>query len=136
MQTIASKSKSKLAEQMICVGKALSFKNYCRNVKFGKSMSFRKFLKQHKLGAGWAELLSSLRAKRQGQKGMRAESSRAVTGRQCPHSGPHSGEGEDFLTRQPGFCFYENGCNSGTESQKIVPKVGNEQSLQGLQTGR
>ena len=31
----------------------------------------------------------------------RAESARAVTGRRCPHSG----EGEDFLTRQPGFFF-------------------------------
>ena len=32
-------------------------------------------------------------------KGLRAESARAVTGRQCPHSG----EGEDFLTPQPSF---------------------------------
>ena len=32
---------------------------------------------------------------------LRAESARAVTGRRCPHSG----EGEDFLTRQPGFFF-------------------------------
>ena len=47
---------------------------------------------------------------------------------------PHSGKGEDFLTGQPGF-FYENGCNSGTESRKIDPKVGNEQALRGLQTG-
>ena len=45
--------------------------------------------------------------------GLCVESARAVTGRRCPHSG----EGEDFLTRQPGF-FYENGCNSGTESRK------------------
>ena len=44
-------------------------------------------------------------------KGLRAESARAVTGRPCPHSG----EGEDFLTRQPGF-FYENGRNSGMEN--------------------
>ena len=29
----------------------------------------------------------------------RVESARAVTGRRCPHSG----EGEDFLRRQPGF---------------------------------
>ena len=42
----------------------------------------------------------------------RAESDRAVTGRRCPHSG----EGEDLLTRQPGF-FYEN--DSETKSQKI-----------------
>ena len=31
--------------------------------------------------------------------------------------------------------FYENCCNSGTESRKIDPKVGNERSLRGLQTG-
>ena len=36
---------------------------------------------------------------------------------------------------QPGF-FYENGCSSGTESRKMAPKVGNEQSLRGLQKGR
>ena len=53
--------------------------------------------------------------------GPRAESAGAVTGRRCPHSG----EGEDFLTGQPGFFFYENCCNSGTESRKIDPKVGN-----------
>ena len=29
--------------------------------------------------------------------------------------------------------FYENGCNSGTESRKIVPKVENERSPRGLQ---
>ena len=53
-------------------------------------------------------------------KSLRAESTRAVTGRRCPHSG----EGEDFLTGQPDF-FYRNSCNSGKESRKIVPKVGN-----------
>ena len=58
------------------------------------------------------------------------ESARAVTGRRCPRSG----EGEDFLTGQPEF-FYENCCNSGTESRKIDPKVGNERSLRGLQIG-
>ena len=64
--------------------------------------------------------LSNPRAKRAGPKGLCAESARAVTGRQCPHSE----EAEDFLTQRP-FFFYENGCNSGTESRKIVPKVGN-----------
>ena len=44
--------------------------------------------------------LSSPRAKRTDPKGLRAESARAVTGRQCPHSG----EGEDFLARRP--CFF------------------------------
>ena len=45
-------------------------------------------------------------------KGPRAESARAVTGRRCPHSG----RGDDFLSRQPDFF---------TESRKIVSKVGN-----------
>ena len=49
-----------------------------------------------------------------------AESARAFTGSRCPHIG----RGEDFLTGQLNF-FYGNCCNSGTESQKIVPKVGN-----------
>ena len=52
--------------------------------------------------------------------GLRAGSARAVTSRRCPHSG----RGEDFLSRQPDF-FYGNSCNSGTESRKIVSKVGN-----------
>ena len=64
--------------------------------------------------------LSSLRAKRRGPKGLCAESARAVTGRPCPHSG----EGEDFLMGQLIF-FYENCCNSATESRKIDPKVEN-----------
>ena len=49
-------------------------------------------------GKGEPEL-SSPRAKRAGPKGLRAESARAVTGRRCPHSG----RGEDFLSRQPNF---------------------------------
>ena len=36
-------------------------------------------------------------------QGLRAESARAVTGKQCPNSGV----GEDFLVRGP-FFFYEN----------------------------
>ena len=36
-------------------------------------------------------------------KGLRAESARAVTGKQWPHSGV----GEDFLVREL-FIFYEN----------------------------
>ena len=59
--------------------------------------------------------LSSPRA-----KGLRAESARAVTGRWCPHSG----EGEDFFDGSTKF-FYGNSCNSGTESRKIISKVGN-----------
>ena len=34
-------------------------------------------------------------------RGLHAKSARAVTGRRCPHSG----EGEDFLTRQRGFSL-------------------------------
>ena len=60
-----------------------------------------------------------------------AESARAVTGRWCPRSGA----GEDFLAHGL-FFFYRNSHNSETKSQKIVPKVGNEPSLQGLQTDR
>ena len=33
-------------------------------------------------------------------------------------------EGERLFDRSAGF-FYGNSCNSGTESRKIVPKVGN-----------
>ena len=32
--------------------------------------------------------------------------------------------------------FYENGRNSGTESQKFTPEVGNERSHRGLQMNR
>ena len=53
-------------------------------------------------------------------KGLRAESARAVTGRRCPHSG----KGENFFYRSAGF-FYGSSCNFGTESRKIVSKVGN-----------
>ena len=55
-----------------------------------------------------------------GPKGLRAESARAFTGRR----NSYSGRGEDFLSRQPIF-FYGNSCNSGTESRKMVSKVGN-----------
>ena len=64
------------------------------------------------------------------QPAREAESARAVTGRRCPHSG----KGEDFLTGQLNF-FYGNCCNSGTESRKIVPKVGNYPSCRGLKMG-
>ena len=43
-------------------------------------------------------------------------------------------EGRRLFDRSVGF-FYGNNCNSETESQKIVPKVGNERSLLGLQMG-
>ena len=60
----------------------------------------------------------------------RAESARAITGRWCPHSGV----GEDFLTRQP-FFFYKNSNFSGTKSRKIDLRLRNWPSRQGLQTG-
>ena len=40
----------------------------------------------HNLVMFWNITLSRLRAKRAGPKGLRTESARAVTGRQCPHS--------------------------------------------------
>ena len=46
-----------------------------------------------------------------------AESARAVTGRRCPHSG----EGEDFLSRQPNF-FYGNSCNLDRKVEKSFPR--------------
>ena len=50
----------------------------------------------------------------------RAESARAVTGRQ----NSHRWEGGRLFEPSAGF-FYGNSCNSGTESRKIVSKVGN-----------
>ena len=54
-----------------------------------------------------------------GQKGLRSVT---VTGSALTVGG---GRLFDVST---GF-FYENGCNSETESQKMGPKVGNERSL-------
>ena len=50
-------------------------------------------------------------------KGLGAESARAVTGRRCPHSG----EGEDFLTRRPSF-FYEYGLTRKRKVEKLIPR--------------
>ena len=50
-------------------------------------------------------------------KGLRAESARAVTGRRCPHSG----EGEDFLSRQPDF-FTETAVTSERKVEKLFPR--------------
>ena len=64
-------------------------------------------------------------------KGLRAESTRAVTG-SVPSQwvgGRLFGASAEF------FFFYENDRYSETKSQKIVPKAGNEPSLRGLQTG-
>ena len=61
--------------------------------------------------------LSSPRAKLEGPKGLRAESARAVTGRRCPHSG----RGEDFLSRQPIF-FTETAVTPERKVEKWFPR--------------
>ena len=60
---------------------------------------------------------SSPRAKHAGPKGLRAESARAFTGRQCPDSG----KGEDFLTVQPDF-FTETAVTSERKVEKSFPR--------------
>ena len=60
----------------------------------------------------------------------RAESARAVTGRR----NSYRWEGGRLFEPSAGF-FYGNSCNSGTESRKIVPKVGNWPSCRGLKMG-
>ena len=47
----------------------------------------------------------------------RAESARAVTGRQCSHSG----RGEDFLSRQPDFST-ETAVTPEREVEKLFPR--------------
>ena len=47
----------------------------------------------------------------------RAESARAVTGRQCPHSG----KGEDFLSRQQDFLT-ETAVTSERKVEKLFPR--------------
>ena len=47
----------------------------------------------------------------------RAESARAVTGRRCPHSG----RGEDFLSRQPDF-FTETAVTPDRKVEKSFPR--------------
>ena len=53
----------------------------------------------------------------EGPKSLRAESARAVTGRRCPHSG----RGEDFLSRQPDF-FTETAVTSERKVEKSFPR--------------
>ena len=50
-------------------------------------------------------------------KGLRAESARAFTGRRCPHSG----KGEDFLSRQPDF-FTETAVTLERKVEKSFPR--------------
>ena len=50
-------------------------------------------------------------------KGLHAESARAVTGRRCPHSG----RGEDFLSRQPDF-FTETAVTPERKVEKSFPR--------------
>ena len=64
-----------------------------------------------------------------GPEGLCAESAWAVTCRQRPHSGV----GEDFLARRPGYP-HENGRNSETKSRKIDQKVPKRNHRQGLPT--
>ena len=61
--------------------------------------------------------ISSPRMKRASLKGLRAKSARAVTGRQCPHSG----EGEDFLTGQLNF-FTKSVVTLEREVEKSIPR--------------
>ena len=61
--------------------------------------------------------LSSPRTKRAGPKGLCAESSRAVTGKHCPHSG----RGEDFLTGQPND-FTETAVTPEKKVEKWFPR--------------
>ena len=75
-----------------------------------------KFLKLTIIGVVVAEL-SSLRAKRAGPKGMRAESARAFTDRR----NSHSGRGEDFLSRQPNF-FYGKAVTPERKVEKWFPR--------------
>ena len=49
-------------------------------------------------------------------KGLRAESARAVTGRQCPHSGV----GQNFLTHQPFFLFTKMAFSRKRKSEKSI----------------
>ena len=66
------------------------------------------------------DLIDNLSSPRAQRAGPRAESARAVTGRR----NSHRWEGGRLFDRSAGF-FYGNSCNSGTESRKIVSKVGN-----------
>ena len=68
-------------------------------------------------------MLSSPRAKRTGQKGLRTESARAVTGRRCPHSG----EGEDLRK----LLYLRNGkSENGFQGGKltVMPRAKNVSS--------
>ena len=65
-------------------------------------------------------MLSSPRAKRAGPRGLRAESARAFTGRRNSHRWERG-----RLFEPSAKFFYGNSCNSGTESRKMVSKVGN-----------
>ena len=52
-----------------------------------------------------------------GPKGLRAETARAVTGRQCPQSG----EGEDFLTGQLDFST-KTAVTTERRVEKLIPR--------------
>ena len=64
----------------------------------------------------WYRLLQDFEKKNDlDAKGLRAESARAVTGRQCPHSG----EGEDFLMGQ--LIFFTK--TAVTPKQKVEKSI-------------
>ena len=63
------------------------------------------------------EQTSILRRSRNASSSPRAESTRAVTGRRCPHSG----RGEDFLSRQPDF-FTETAVTLDRKVEKLFPR--------------
>ena len=67
--------------------------------------------------AGLGGHLVSIRVIQPAPKGLRAESTRAVTGRRCPHSG----EGEDFLTGQLNF-FTETAVTPERKVEKSFPR--------------
>ena len=69
------------------------------------------------MGTTLMGMLSCLSSPRAGPKGLRAESARDVTGRRCPHSG----RGEDFLSRQPDF-FTETALTPERKVEKWFPR--------------
>ena len=87
---------------------AVIFQNFC--AQNYKEKSIICFL-------GVRPFLSSPHAKRASPKGLHAESARAATGRQCPHSG----EGEDFLMGQLIF-FTKTALTPERKVEKLIPR--------------
>ena len=89
------------------------FKSKIRKVTAGTYADLSILLTNVRELYGKFEDLSSPRA-----KGLRAESTRAATGRRCPHSG----EGEDFLTGQPVFFFTKTALTPEQKVEKSFPR--------------